>query len=41
VTILREEGAREVGGIMHCFTGSAEIAKECMKMNFTYLSADP
>ncbi|MED1740024.1 TatD family hydrolase [Bacillus swezeyi] len=37
VAILREEGAEEVGGIMHCFTGSAEIAKECINMNF-YLS---
>ncbi|ASB86630.1 TatD family hydrolase [Bacillus sonorensis] len=37
VTILREEGAEEVGGIMHCFTGSAEVAKECINMNF-YLS---
>ncbi|MFN2748222.1 TatD family hydrolase [Bacillus sp. z60-18] len=37
VSILREEGAEKVGGIMHCFTGSAEIAKECIDMNF-YLS---
>ncbi|WP_050613560.1 TatD family hydrolase [Bacillus testis] len=35
--ILKEEGAEEVGGIMHCFSGSEEIAKECMKMNF-YIS---
>ncbi|MGN1401626.1 MAG: TatD family hydrolase [Bacillus sp. (in: firmicutes)] len=34
VQILKEEGAEEVGGIMHCFSGSAETAKECMKMNF-------
>ncbi|MFP9048670.1 TatD family hydrolase, partial [Enterococcus faecalis] len=34
VTILKEEGAEAVGGIMHCFTGSAEVARECMKMNF-------
>ncbi|MGM9923335.1 MAG: TatD family hydrolase [Bacillus sp. (in: firmicutes)] len=37
VNILKEEGAEEVGGIMHCFSGSEEIAKECMKMNF-YIS---
>lgn len=37
VTILKEEGAAEVGGIMHCFTGSHEIAKACMEMNF-YIS---
>ena len=27
VNILKEEGAAEVGGIMHCFSGSAETAK--------------
>lgn len=37
VTILQEEGASEVGGIMHCFTGSLEVAKQCMDMNF-YIS---
>ncbi|MGO4890204.1 TatD family hydrolase [Anaerobacillus sp. MEB173] len=37
VTILKEEGAHEVGGIMHCFGGSIEIARECMDMNF-YIS---
>ncbi|MDG5789970.1 TatD family hydrolase [Evansella sp. AB-P1] len=37
VEILKEENAEEVGGIMHCFGGSIEIAKECLKMNF-YIS---
>ncbi|MGM0855390.1 MAG: TatD family hydrolase [Bacillota bacterium] len=37
VNILREEGAEEVGGIMHCFSGSPEIAQECVDMNF-YIS---
>ncbi|PFA63692.1 hydrolase TatD [Bacillus sp. AFS015802] len=37
VDILREEGAEEVGGIMHCFSGSPEVAKECVDMNF-YIS---
>lgn len=37
VDILKEEGAEEVGGIMHCFSGSPEVAKECVKMNF-YIS---
>ncbi|MCU9615300.1 TatD family hydrolase [Caldibacillus lycopersici] len=37
MTILKEEHAEEVGGIMHCFSGSPEIAKECVKMNF-YIS---
>ncbi|WP_059105346.1 TatD family hydrolase [Shouchella shacheensis] len=34
VDILREENAEEVGGIMHCFGGSVEIADQCLKMNF-------
>lgn len=37
VEILKEEKAEEVGGIMHCFSGSSEIAMECVKMNF-YIS---
>lgn len=37
VNILREEKADEVGGIMHCFSGSWEIAKACLDMNF-YIS---
>jgi TatD DNase family protein len=35
--ILKEENAAEVGGIMHCFTGSVEVAKQCIDMNF-YIS---
>lgn len=34
VRLLKEEKAAEVGGIMHCFSGSPEIAEECLKMNF-------
>lgn len=37
VEILKEEKASEVGGIMHCFSGSPEIALECINMNF-YIS---
>lgn len=37
IEILEEENASEVGGIMHCFTGSVEVAKQCMDMNF-YIS---
>ncbi|MDX8367615.1 TatD family hydrolase [Cytobacillus sp. IB215665] len=35
--ILEEENAEQVGGIMHCFTGSVEVAKKCIDMNF-YIS---
>ncbi|PEY31166.1 hydrolase TatD [Bacillus cereus] len=34
VDILAEENAAEVGGIMHCFSGSVEVAKQCIGMNF-------
>ncbi len=34
IQILREEKANEVGGIMHCFSGSVETAKECVNLNF-------
>lgn len=37
VAILREEKAYDVGGVMHCFSGSWEIAEMCLAMNF-YLS---
>jgi TatD DNase family protein len=37
VTILEEEGASDVGGIMHCFSGSPETAQRCLDMNF-YIS---
>lgn len=35
--LLKEEKASEVGGIMHCFSGSWETAKQCLDMNF-YIS---
>jgi TatD DNase family protein len=35
--ILKEEKAAEIGGIMHCFSGSWETAKVCLDMNF-YIS---
>lgn len=34
VRILQEENAQEVGGIMHCYGGSVETAKQCIDMNF-------
>lgn len=34
VKILREEKAHEVGGVMHSFSGSWEIAKLCLNMGF-------
>ncbi|MGG6312041.1 TatD family hydrolase [Paenibacillus macerans] len=34
VRILREEKAHEVGGVMHSFSGSWEIAKMCLDLGF-------
>ncbi|PSL27113.1 TatD DNase family protein [Planomicrobium soli] len=32
--ILREEDAKSIGGVMHCFGGSVETARESIAMNF-------
>lgn len=37
VAILREEKASEVGGVFHCFSGDACLAKEALDLGF-YLS---
>ncbi len=34
LTILREENAAENGGVVHCFSYSAEVAKQCADMGF-------
>jgi len=35
--IMKEEGAERVGGVMHCFTESWEVAQRAMEMGF-YIS---
>jgi len=37
LALLKEEGADEVGGVMHCFVENWEIAKRAMDLNF-YIS---
>jgi TatD DNase family protein len=32
--IMREEGAREAGGVMHCFTETLEVARAAVEMGF-------
>lgn len=32
--ILREEGAQEVGGVIHCFSGDWETARQALDLNF-------
>ena len=34
VGILREEKAGELGGVVHCFSYSREVARECVDMGF-------
>jgi TatD DNase family protein len=34
---MREEGAHAVGGVMHCFTESWEVAQQAMELGF-YIS---
>ena len=36
-SILKDEGAEETGGVMHCFSGSAKTAEELLELGF-YLS---
>jgi TatD DNase family protein len=37
IKIMKEEGADQIGGVMHCFTESYEVAKQAMDMGF-YIS---
>lgn len=39
--ILKEEKAKDVGGILHCFSGSWEMAQECLEMGFYISFAGP
>ncbi len=34
IAILREEGASEAGGVFHCFTESAEVARAALDLGF-------
>ncbi|MUK88085.1 YchF/TatD family DNA exonuclease [Ornithinibacillus sp. L9] len=37
IDILQEEGAKQVGGIMHCYNDSVRYVQTCLDMNF-YIS---
>lgn len=39
--LLREEGLGPSGGVMHCYSGSWEMAKECLAMGFYISIAGP
>lgn len=34
IDLLREEGAAEVGGVMHCYTDSWEVARQALDLGF-------
>ncbi len=34
ITILKEENAKEVGGVFHCFSGDARLAKDALDLGF-------
>ncbi len=37
LSILKNESAKEIGGIIHCFSGSMQFADECLNLGF-YIS---
>lgn len=41
IRILEEENAKEVGGIMHCYSGTVEQIQPCLDMNFYISLAGP
>jgi TatD DNase family protein len=41
VTILTEEQARDVGVVMHCFSGDEELARRCLDLGFYISFAGP
>jgi TatD DNase family protein len=41
LSILREEKAEEVGGIIHCFSGDRELALKCVDLGFFISFAGP
>ncbi len=39
--LLAEEGAGEVGGVMHCFTGDVAVARRCLDLGLVISLAGP
>lgn len=37
LSILQEENAQDIGGVMHCYSGSWEMASKCLELGF-YIS---
>jgi TatD DNase family protein len=41
LNIVKEENAREIGGVFHCYSGSVEMARELLNNNFYISVAGP
>ncbi len=41
VNILKSENAKDVGGVLHCFSGSVEMARQILDMGFMISIAGP
>jgi TatD DNase family protein len=41
LAILQKDGASEVGGVMHCFSGDLELARACVSLGFFISFAGP
>lgn len=41
IDVLAGEGAREIGGVMHCFSGDVEIARRCLDLGLFISLAGP
>ncbi|WP_366923400.1 TatD family hydrolase [Metallumcola ferriviriculae] len=41
IDMLKKEGADQVGGILHCFSGSWQMAKQCLELGFYISLAGP
>lgn len=41
ITIMQEEDAASVGGVLHCFSGDLEMARQCVDMGFYISFAGP
>jgi TatD DNase family protein len=41
LAILADENVRDVGGVMHCFSGDVEVARKCLDLGLTLSLAGP
>ncbi len=41
IQIMKEENAAEIGGVLHCFSGDLEMARQCVEMGFYISFAGP